>query len=313
MFCESKLGLIKLHHFLLHRKTNCFTYSSSLIHPSLFQLYHHNFQILQLCSKYGYGLFTLSSPSIFTSKTFRLLSWVSFHWSSSPKIMVSYSPSTIYQIYQTLWLSVFVLFFGHCVHSIDHETFVGTVSWQFHVCVQACIWSLHEPSKKLGCCYSCQFVSWDLDLHACTNHRRFGWSLDSQIGSDPVITYTIHIVLVLLTSSLHVIFRPNNVDACVQSDNTGCLNSLFLASSTTCICYTRNVPFQFDFLGGKHFEGSASSNWQNHPSIATPCFQEGFSLAWKKFNLINSMREVMICCWDAFNCEMRNLWFNHNG
>jgi hypothetical protein len=68
MFCESKLGLIKLHHFLLHQKTNCFTYSSSLIHPSLFQLYHHNFQILQLCSKYRYGLFTLSSPSIFTSK-----------------------------------------------------------------------------------------------------------------------------------------------------------------------------------------------------------------------------------------------------
>jgi hypothetical protein len=126
--------------------------------------------------------------------------------------MVSYSPSTIYQIYQTLW----VFFFLSLCPFYYHETFVGTVLWQFHVCVQACIWSFHEPSKKLGCCYSCQFISWDLDLHACTNHRRFGWSLDSQIGSDPVTLYTTHIILVLLTSSLHVIFRPNNVDACVQ-------------------------------------------------------------------------------------------------
>ncbi len=180
--------------------------------------------------------------------------------------------------------------------------------WQFHVCVQACIWSFHEPSKKLGCCYSCQFVSWDLDLLACTNHRCFGWSLDSQIGSDPVTTYTTHIILVLLTSSLHVIFRPNNVDACVQSDNAGCLNSLFLASSTTCICYARNFPFQFCFLGGKLVPMS-----ENHPSIAIPCYKEGFSLTWQKFNLINRTGEVMICCWDAFNCLTRNLWFNHNG
>lgn len=213
MFCESKLGLIKL-----NWKTNCFTYSSSLIHPSLFELYHHNFQILQLCSKYGYEGTCLHCPLLLY-----LHLKPSGYYLECPSIdhqalrLWSHILLQLYIKYiKPFGFLFFFLFFAHCVHSIDHETFVGTVLWQFHVCAQACIWSFHEPSKKLGCCYSCQFVSRDLDLHACTNHRCFGWSLDSQIGSDPVITYTIHIIPVLLTSSLHVIFRPNNVHACVQ-------------------------------------------------------------------------------------------------
>ncbi len=183
---------------------------------------------------------------------------------------------------------------------------MGTVLWQFHVCVQACIWSFHEPSKKLGCCYSCQFISWDLDLHACTNDRCFGWSLDSQIGSDPVITYTIHIILVLLTSSLHVIFRPNNVDACVQSDNVGCWNSLFLASSTTCICYARNFPFQFDFLGGKHFEGSASFNVRESSFNCNALFSRGIFIGMTKIQSDKQherSNDLLLGCFQLSNAQ----------